>query len=211
MKTFEEIKNSGKVIVTEKDDEGFSGMYYGFNLPATLICSWGAGWEHVSISPTRKSYTPSWDDMCRLKEVFFKDDEAVIQIHPPKSEYVNNMPNCLHLWRCTYKDMVLPPAILVGIKKGQTSAEVEQAVKAAYAEAEGQSVNPEIKTGYWIKISPEGKYQCSECGNTVKTDDIAAYMYCHGCGIKISWAKRYAEIAKALDKGLKDGLLKTVK
>lgn len=91
MKTFEEIKNSGKVIITEKDDEGFSGMYYGFNLSATLVCTWGAGWEHVSISPTRKSYTPSWDDMCRLKDVFFKDDEAVIQIHPPKSEYINNI------------------------------------------------------------------------------------------------------------------------
>lgn len=25
IKTFEEIKNSGKVIITEKDDEGFSG------------------------------------------------------------------------------------------------------------------------------------------------------------------------------------------
>lgn len=200
MKTFEEIKNSGKVIITEKDDEGFCGMYYGFDLSATLVCTWGAGWEHVSISPTRKSYTPSWDDMCRLKEVFFKDDEAVIQIHPPKSEYVNNMPNCLHLWRCTYKDMVLPPAILVGVKKGQTSAEVEQAVKAAYAEAEGQSVNPEIKTGYWVKISPEGIYQCSECGKTVKTDDIDAYMYCHGCGIKINLAKKYSDLVKAVNK-----------
>jgi DNA-directed RNA polymerase subunit RPC12/RpoP len=188
------------VIITEKDDEGFCGMYYGFNLSATLVCTWGAGWEHVSISPTRKSYTPSWDDMCRLKDVFFKDDEAVIQIHPPKSEYVNNMPNCLHLWRCTYKDMVLPPAILVGVKKGQTSAEVEQAVKAAYAEAEGQSVNPEIKTGYWVKVSPEGSYQCSECGKTVKTDDIDAYMYCHGCGIKINLAKKYSDLVKAVNK-----------
>jgi len=196
MKTFEEIKNSGKVIITEKDDEGFSGMYYGFNLSATLVCTWGAGWEHVSISPTRKSYTPSWDDMCRLKEVFFKDDEAVIQIHPPKSEYVNNMPNCLHLWRCTYKDMVLPPAILVGIKKGQTSAEVEQAVKAAYAEAESATVN--TNTAYWVKISPEGIYECSECGQNVKTDDIDAYDYCHGCGRKMSLAKKYSDLVKAV-------------
>lgn len=202
MKTFEEIKNSGKVIITEKDDEGFSGMYYGFNLSATLVCSRGAGWEHVSISPTRKSYTPSWDDMCRLKEVFFKDDEAVIQIHPPKSEYINNMPNCLHLWRCTYKDMVLPPAILVGIKKGQTSAEVEQAVKAAYAEAESATIN--TNTAYWVKISPEGIYECSECGQNVKTDDIDAYDYCYGCGRKMSLAKKYSELAKAIKKGLKD-------
>lgn len=194
MKTLDEIKNSGKVIITEKDDEGFSGMYYGFNLSATLVCTWGAGWEHVSISPTRKSYTPSWDDMCRLKEVFFKDDEAVIQIHPPKSEYINNMPNCLHLWRCTYKDMVLPPAILVGVKKGQTSAEVEQAINAAYAEAEKPN------TGYWVKISPAGIYECSECGKNIITDDIDCYDYCHGCGRKMSLAKKYSDLVKAVNK-----------
>lgn len=135
MKTVDEIKNSGKVIITDFDVDGFSGMYYSFNLSATLICSWGGGWEHVSISPTRKNYTPSWDDMCRLKDVFFKDDEAVIQIHPAKADYVNNMPNCLHLWRCTYKEMVLPPSVFVGVKKGQSMAEVEQEIKAAYAEA----------------------------------------------------------------------------
>ena len=198
MKTLDEIKNSGRVVITEQNDDGFSGMFYAPGISATLICSWGGGWEHVSISPTRKSYTPSWDDMCRLKETIFKDEEAVVQIHPPKSEYVNNMPNCLHLWRCTYKDMVLPPAVFVGIKKGQTMAEVEQAIKAAYAEAEGQVVSSEIKTGYWVKISPEGIYECSECGQNVKTDDIDPYDYCYGCGRKMSLAKKYSELVKAV-------------
>lgn len=35
------------------------------------------------------------------KDMFFKEDEIVVQYHPAKSEYVNNMPNCLHLWRPT--------------------------------------------------------------------------------------------------------------
>lgn len=135
MKTIDEIKDSGRVIIDAQSKDGISGMYYGVKFTASLICSWGAGWEHVSISPIRRSYTPSWDDMCRLKDVFFKDDEAVIQIHPPKTEYVNNMPNCLHLWRCTYKDMVLPPSIMVGIRKGQTVQEIEQEIRAAYEEA----------------------------------------------------------------------------
>jgi hypothetical protein len=135
VKTIDEIKDSGRVIIAAQTEDGISGMYYGVKFTASLICSWGAGWEHVSICPMRKSYTPSWDDMCRLKDVFFKDDEAVIQIHPPKAEYVNNMPNCLHLWRCTYKDMVLPPSILVGIRKGQTVQEIEQEIRAAYEEA----------------------------------------------------------------------------
>lgn len=57
------------------------------------------GWEHVSVSPYDHSITPSWDDMCRLKDIFFEDEETVFQIHPAKSHYVNKMPNCLHLWR----------------------------------------------------------------------------------------------------------------
>ena len=61
-----------------------------------------------------------------------KEDEAVIQIHPPKEEYVNNLPNCLHLWRCTCKEMVLPPSILVGIKKGMKPSDIDKALKEAY-------------------------------------------------------------------------------
>ena len=56
------------------------------------------GWEHVSFCPYR-GYVPSWDDMCKLKDFFFEDEEEAIQIHPKKSEYINIMDNCLHLWR----------------------------------------------------------------------------------------------------------------
>lgn len=65
-----------------------------------------SGWEHVSFSPYDHSKTPSWDDMCFLKDIFWGDEEQVIQIHPKKSEYVNIMQNCLHLWR--HPDMQLP-------------------------------------------------------------------------------------------------------
>lgn len=84
------------------------------------------GWEHVSVSPTRKNYTPTWEDMCKIKEIFWRDDEPAIQIHPVRAEYVNNMSNCLHLWHCTYKEMVLPPSCLVGIRK-----EIEKAYEIA--------------------------------------------------------------------------------
>ena len=47
----------------------------------------------------KKSYTPSWDDICEVKDACFADEEEVYQIHPPKSEYVNIMGNCLYLWR----------------------------------------------------------------------------------------------------------------
>ena len=63
------------------------------------------GWEHVSVSPYNGK-TPSWVDMCEIKDMFWNDEEAVIQIHPKKSEYVNIKDNCLHLWR--NKEMELP-------------------------------------------------------------------------------------------------------
>lgn len=44
------------------------------------------------------------------------------------------------------------------------------------------SAQPERKTGRWIKISPAGIYECSECGQNVMTCDIDCYVFCHGCG-----------------------------
>lgn len=58
------------------------------------------GWEHVSVSPYNGKM-PTWEEMCEIKDIFWNDEEEVIQIHPKKSEYVNMMENCLHLWRNT--------------------------------------------------------------------------------------------------------------
>ena len=89
MKTFEEIKASKKVIVSVENEDGFSGYIEIRGWRGTIIASWGCGWDHVSVAPAKSNYTPTWDDMCAIKDLFFKDDEAVIQIHPPKSEYIN--------------------------------------------------------------------------------------------------------------------------
>lgn len=132
MKSIQDIIDSKRVTILDEDSEGFSGLYTTYSFRASVICSWGAGWEHVSISPLRHNYIPTWEDMCSLKDVFFKDDEAVIEIHPPKDDYVNNLSNCLHLWRCRYKEMVLPPSCLVGIKKGQSKSELEKEIRNAY-------------------------------------------------------------------------------
>lgn len=129
MKTFEEIKASMKVIVSVENEDGFSGYIEIRGWRGTVIASWVCGWDHVSVSPLKSNYTPTWDDMCAVKDVFFKDDEAVIQIHPPKSEYINLKENCLHLWRRNDADMVLPPSWMVGLKDGQTMADVRKEIK----------------------------------------------------------------------------------
>lgn len=73
-----------------------------------------AGWEHISVSTRRRP--PNWQEMCFVKDLFWSEEETVIQFHPPKSEYVNNHNYCLHLWRPTDDHIRLPPSILVGRK-----------------------------------------------------------------------------------------------
>src|SRR5690348_8904636 len=51
-------------------------------------------WEHVSVSKTRGKnwYLPTWEDMCFVKQLFWDEEETVLQFHPKKSEYVNKHP-----------------------------------------------------------------------------------------------------------------------
>lgn len=79
----------------------------------TVIASNGEGWEHVSISSKHK--IPSWKTMCMLKDMFFEENEVVMQLHPAKENYVNNHPNCLHLWRPINSEIPIPPTYMVGI------------------------------------------------------------------------------------------------
>jgi len=62
-----------------------------------VIASAAGGWEHVSVS--LRTRCPTWEEMCYVKGIFFGEEETVMQLHPPKSQYVNHHPYCLHLWR----------------------------------------------------------------------------------------------------------------
>ena len=65
------------------------------------------GWEHVSVSPKGSKYekdqpTPTWDEMCQVKAIFWGPTEMVVQIHPQESEYLHGIggdTNILHMWR----------------------------------------------------------------------------------------------------------------
>lgn len=86
------------------------------NKTAFVIASDGMGWEHVSVSIKNVDRCPKWSEMCEIKSMFFEDDEVVMQLHPKKTEYVNNHNYCLHLWKPIGKEIPTPPSILVGIK-----------------------------------------------------------------------------------------------
>lgn len=71
-------------------------------LPTGVRCSIvvGAneeGWEHVSVELYARRL-PTYQEMQLIKEIFWDDEEEVVQIHPKKSQYVN-MTEALHLWR----------------------------------------------------------------------------------------------------------------
>lgn len=81
------------------------------------IASSGLGWEHVSVScwQGRKGRTPTWQEMCRVKALFWDAEDCVVQYHPPESEYVNNA-EALHLWRpAADVDLPRPHHALVGV------------------------------------------------------------------------------------------------
>jgi len=73
-----------------------------------IIASNGGGWDHVSVSLINRKRTPTWEEMCAFKDMFFFEHEVVIQIHPKKEDYVNLSKNCLHLWRY-HGDQPTPP------------------------------------------------------------------------------------------------------
>lgn len=80
-----------------------------------VIASDGEGWEHVSVS--FQSRAPTWEEMCEIKNLFWDQDDCVVQFHPPKSDYVNFAKFCLHLWRPIGIELPRPPSWMVGPKE----------------------------------------------------------------------------------------------
>lgn len=76
-----------------------------------VVASDGGGWDHVSVSlPNR---CPNWEEMCFVKDLFWDDEETVLQFHPKKSEYVNRCATCLHLWKPHSVEIELPPKVFI--------------------------------------------------------------------------------------------------
>ncbi len=75
----------------------------------------GDGWDHVSVSKV-EGRTPLWREMCQIKNLFWSEDECVVQYHPAKKDYVNFAKNCLHLWKPTKEKLPTPPVGFVGPK-----------------------------------------------------------------------------------------------
>ena len=110
MKTIGELRDTPNLMITrvEQFPNGtFFGLGYvewpgGFKGSVVFGHNEGGkGMDHVSVSHNNGHRLPTWDDMCRLKRMFFKPEEMVVQIHPREAEYFHGFEgreNVLHLW-----------------------------------------------------------------------------------------------------------------
>ena len=100
-------------------EDGTNGMFvwHRQGLEYRTIVSAGMGWEHVSVQvavPGRRAKrVPTWEQLCLVKSLFWDSEDAVVQFHPPESDYVNDHDFVLHLWRPIDEPLPLPPSIMV--------------------------------------------------------------------------------------------------
>lgn len=122
----EELRLRKGPLATTAED-GNNGAFIipaGRNRPYAMavICSDGRdwacsgfappAWEHVSVSTTIRC--PTWEEMCYVKSKFWDPEDVLIQFHPAETEYVNNHPYCLHMWRPIGITLPIPPSLTVG-------------------------------------------------------------------------------------------------
>lgn len=125
MKTIEELRKTPRLQLADVAEDGGAAAAYLLSSkksrPAFVIYSTGGGWDHVSASFARR--TPTWEEMCEIKSMFFRPDETVIEYHPASDQYVNFHPYTLHLWRPQNERIPTPPSWMVGPREGQSYAD----------------------------------------------------------------------------------------
>lgn len=69
-------------------------------------------WEHVSVHVADVNgtmRTPGWAEMAYVKDLFWGEEETVMQLHVPAKDHVNHHDNVLHLWRPLGVTIPVPP------------------------------------------------------------------------------------------------------
>lgn len=98
MKPIEEIKSKVMMMTTPLAEmSGYIDLSSGRRVKF-LAGRNEEGNEHVSVSLHGMKKLPTWEEMSEIKDIFWGDEENVVEIHPKKSEYVN-IGEVLHLWR----------------------------------------------------------------------------------------------------------------
>lgn len=135
MRNIDEIKQTSGMVIKKEGKDGFGGTVFpieykngkvkivkDIDKALHFMFSWGCGFEHLSVSTPIQC--PTWEQMCKMKDIFWRDDEVCMQLHPKKEDYVNCMDYCLHIWRPIDKEIPMPPSIMVGLRKGKETEDL---------------------------------------------------------------------------------------
>lgn len=115
MRTQQEIMDNPKVTALQSGEDGGAGYVNLGGQPLAkqpqVIWSFGGGWDHVSVSYYDRC--PTWEEMCKVKDIFFYPEECCVEYHPEKQNYVNYHNYCLHIWKPQDVELPTPPKIFV--------------------------------------------------------------------------------------------------
>ena len=111
MRSLQDIKKDSRIQIQTVGMDGGQGWLTLHGKTFRVVWSNGGGWEHVSMSTS--SRCPTWEEMCKAKDVFFYPYEICVEYHPAEKDYVNFHPYCLHIWRPVDGKFPKPPKIFV--------------------------------------------------------------------------------------------------
>ena len=119
MKPFHEIVFDRRVHLDERGDEGIAFImrspWGGKGEILRVIASNGFGWDHVSVSLAKRC--PTWPEMSVVRDLCFKPEECIMELHVPRAEHINHHPYALHMWRPHDVEIPRPPGWMVGPKE----------------------------------------------------------------------------------------------
>lgn len=87
------------------------------------VASNGFGWDHVSVTVAnlKKPRCPTWEEMTFVRNMFFKTDEVVMELHVAAKDHISLHDHCLHLWRPQGEQIPLPPTWMVGPRQQEVA------------------------------------------------------------------------------------------
>ena len=96
-----ELPQNWKIIKRSEDGAAYRNRTGLAVIISCCVEADGKNWIHLSVSK-RKQY-PTWDEFVQVKELFLGRESLALQVLPPRSEWVNDHPFCLHLYQCLDK------------------------------------------------------------------------------------------------------------
>lgn len=101
-------KGNGMFLIPRKGN--FRGFYQ-------VIATDGAGWDHISVCLLDSNFnfrerTLTWDEMCEIKDIFFKNNETTVEFHPREEDYIDEHPWVLHMWKSTAEAFPIPKKLI---------------------------------------------------------------------------------------------------